>query len=158
MAQEKPNPLTEWLHAVRAQVPILCERAGAWLRAIREEPALVWQTPAVRYAAFGLLALVVVLGIRTGIGMITLPLPPEAGQAATSADFHVICSKPDCGQHFVIHRELGFRKFPVACTKCREVTGASARRCHSSTCRGRWVAAEKRDNITACPHCGAEFR
>ena len=158
MAQEKPNPLSEWLQVLRTQVPLARRHAAQWIRAVRDEPALIWQTPAVRYLAYGLGSVAVVLVIRAGGGLFSTPLPPGGGLSATTADFHVVCSGPICGHHFVIHRKFGFRKFPVPCTKCRESTGLPARRCHSSTCRGRWVAPQERDKTIACPRCGAVFQ
>ena len=157
MAQEKPNPFAEWLQVVRAQTLVVRARAAAWLAAARDEPALIWRTPAVRYAAYGVVAAVVLIAVRAGMGMFTTPLPADAGLGATSADFHVVCSSDTCGHHFVIHRDFGFDDFPVECATCRKATGQPARRCHSSACRGRWVAPERRGTVKACPHCGAEF-
>ena len=47
MAQEKPNRLTEWYLALREHAPTLRQGFGDWLEAVRAEPVLLWQTPAV---------------------------------------------------------------------------------------------------------------
>lgn len=157
MAQEKPNPLTEWLHAAQTQVPILRNRAAIWLAGAREDPALIWNTPVIRYGVYGLVAVVTLVSVQTGIGMFSAPAPADAGPTATSADFHVVCSDQACDAQFVVHRKFGFDRFPVECVKCKKATGLSSRRCHSSTCRGRWVAPKKQGKTKACPHCASIF-
>ena len=157
MAQEKPNAFSEWLQAAQAQVPILRGRAAEWLGAAREDPAMIWRTPAIRYGVYGLAAVVVLVSAQAGIGMFSAPVPDDAGPTATSADFHVVCSDQACGSHFVIHRDFGFDDFPVECAKCKKATGLPSRRCHSATCRGRWVAPKQQGATKACPHCGSEF-
>lgn len=157
MAQEKPNSLTEWLQAARTQAPIARDRAAEWLAAARDDPALIWRTPAIRYGVYGLAAVVVMVAVRAGIGLFATPVPVDAGPVATSADFHVVCSDEACQSHFVIHRDFGFNDFPVECAKCKKATGQPSRRCHSSTCQGRWVTPKQQGAAKACPHCGSEF-
>ena len=157
MAQEKPNPIAEWLQVVRGQAPVVRARAAAWLAAARSDPSLIWRTPAVRYVSYGLVAAVLFVAMRAGMGMFTTPLPPDAGSHATSGDFHVVCSSETCRNHFVIHRDFGFDDFPVECAKCRKTTGLVARRCYSAKCSGRWVAPRRRGATRACPQCGSEF-
>lgn len=153
MAQEHPKRLVEWFHLLRGQVPVVRQRYGDWLAAVREEPALIWQTTAVRYAAYGLGAAVLLWGATRVAG--TLAPPATARPQAKTADFHVVCTGLDCRHHFVIHRKFGYRKFPVDCPKCQNKTGAQARRCNSATCRGRWVPLERQDGKLYCPVCGA---
>ncbi len=157
MAQEDPNRLAEWLAIVRAQAPVLRDRVGEWIAAVRQEPALLWQTAAARYAVYVFGATLLLWGGQAGIGMLTLPLPPEASKAATTADFHVVCSNASCGHHFVIHREFGFRRFPIECPRCTRATGVRARPCNSTECRGRWVPPTGDEGATICPHCGGAF-
>lgn len=157
MAQERPNRLAEWLMLLRAQAPMVRERFAAWIETVREEPRLAWETSAVRYAVYGL-AGGVLIWVATSISSgLVPPPPPSARSAATTADFHVVCSSPDCGYHFVLHRPFGFHKFPVECPKCKRETGVSARRCNSSPCGGRWVAPVQTDQGLKCPRCGAKL-
>ena len=154
MAQEERNRLVEWLELLRDQLPVAREHARKWLVAVREDPRLIWQTPAVRYAIYGLAGLVF-LWIGFGLADVMAPVPAAATKPqATSADFHVVCTRDRCGHHFVIHREFGFRKFPVVCPKCRQKTGVQACRCYSPACRGRWVAPVTAEGGRKCPHCG----
>lgn len=154
MAQEKPNPIVEWFHAVRERAPLLREQFGDWISAAREEPALIWQTVAVRYAAYGAAGLVSLWLVSFLPSMIGPPPPANSRPAAESADFHVVCSEPECGRHVVIHRKFGFQGFPVECPTCKKATGAQARQCNSSTCGGRWVAPAREDSGWRCPACG----
>lgn len=126
MAQERPNRLTEWLLLTRKQVPVVRQHFENWLAAVREEPALVWQTPAVRYATYGAGGLMLVWIATWVAGGLAPPLPEDA-RPATRADFHVVCTNPECGYHFVIHRKLGFHGFPVKCPRCQQKTGTQAR-------------------------------
>jgi len=155
MAQEDPNRLTEWVGLVRAQVPVVRQRFEEWLTAVREEPALIWETAAVRYTAYSLGAVLLVLAASWTARGLAPPPPANAKPGATTADFHVICTSPKCGHHFVIHRELGFHRFPVECPACRGKTGMQGRRCYSPTCQGRWVAPQNRDDVLYCPICGS---
>ena len=157
MAQEDPNRLIEWLGVLRKAAPRVKQHFEAWVDQVREEPRLIWETPAVRYVVYGVAGLIVVLVARTATEMLTPARSVSARPAATSGDFHVVCTDPTCGHHFVIHREFGFSKFPVKCPKCERERGASARRCSSSTCRGSWVAPVREDGRLACPTCGAPF-
>ncbi len=154
MAQEDPNRLVEWLLLVREQAPVVRERFGIWIAEVREEPRLIWESPAFRYATYGLVAVILAWGAMGVADMIAPPAPLSAGPIATTADFHVVCSRELCGQHFVIHKKFGFRKFPVVCPKCQQPSGLKARRCGSQACRGRWVAPEEIGGMLKCPRCG----
>jgi len=157
MAQERPNRLAEWFMLVRKQTPIVREHFAAWLEAVRDEPRLAWETSAVRYAAYGLTGVVSVWLATTLIGWLTPPPPPSARPAATTADFHVMCSDSRCAHHFVIHRKFGFDDFPVECSQCKRATGVSARRCNSASCGGRWVAPTQTDQGLVCPLCASKL-
>ncbi len=154
MAQENPNRLVEWLLLLRRQWPVAKRRFQEWLDAVREEPVLIWETPAVRFASYGLGGLILALVAVKLTGMIVPPPPVTARPAATTADYHVVCVNPDCGHHFVIHRKFGFRGFPVACPNCEKATGLQARRCYSQTCQGRWIAPIEDQGSLHCPICG----
>ena len=157
MAQEKPNLIAEWLQIARTQMPVARTHARAWLAAARDEPALIWRTPAVRFGTYGLVAVFLLVSVKAGLEMFTTPLPPDARASASSADFHVVCSSDTCRQHFVIHRDFGFDDFPVECVKCSKATGLRAGRCYSSKCRGRWIAPQRQGSVAPCPHCGADL-
>lgn len=157
MAQERPSRLVEWLMLVRKQTPILREHFAVWLEAVREEPRLLWETSAVRYAAYGLAGAMLIWMATTFTGWLAPPPPPSARPAATTADFHIVCSDPTCGHHFVLHRKFGFDDFPVECPQCKRLTGVSARRCNSATCGGRWVAPVRSEQEQRCPLCSAKL-
>lgn len=157
MAQEDPNKLVEWLLAFREHAPAVRQRFLDWFEAVREEPVLLWHTPAIRYGTYGVGGLILVWVVTGLVAMLVPPPPSNARPTATTADFHVICSDADCGHHFVIHREFGFRGFPVACPACDRRSGMKARPCHSATCQGRWIVPEKQGDRTRCPVCGEWF-
>jgi len=139
MAQEKPSKLAEWVVAIRAHAPELRRAAGEWCEQVRDEPVLLWETPAIRYGVYGLCAMLLVACISFGIRMITPPAPAGAGPEATTADFHVLCAHPECGAHFVIHRKFGFSRFPVECPHCGRTSGQRAVPCTAEDCTQRWV-------------------
>jgi len=157
MAYEDPNRLTEWLAAVREHVPTLRRSFGEWWAQIRDEPALLWETPPVRYGAYGVGGLLFVWMMTFAIEMITPPPPAGARPEATTADFHVVCTNATCKHHFVIHREFGFDDFPQRCPKCKKESGQAALRCSSKTCNGRWVAPVVKNGVKTCPICGNAF-
>ncbi len=155
MAQERPNRLVEWVMLIRKNVPILREQARDWALEVRDEPRLLWEAAAIRYVAYGVVAVFLVWGVTFAVGMLTPPPPAGARAQATTADYHVICSDPSCGYHFVIQREFGFHGFPIQCPMCKKQAGASARRCNSSSCGGRWVAPVESNGKMKCPACAA---
>jgi len=157
MAQERPNRLAEWFTAARDHAPQVRRSAGEWLQQVREEPRLIWETPAVRYATYGVVALIGGWLVTVAVAMITPPPPAGAKPEATTADFHVLCANDTCGHHFVINRKFGFSKFPVECPRCKKQTGMAARRCDSPTCRGRWIVPVAKDGGLTCPSCGVRF-
>jgi hypothetical protein len=157
MAQQKPNRIAEWILLLRQNYPVARQHLAEWVVACREQPRLFWETTAVRYAACLVGGLVGVWLISTLVGWFVPPPPPTARPAATTADYHVICTNPRCDSHFVIHRKFGFRGFPVECPRCRQQTGVSARRCLSEQCRGQWVAPVQSHGKLKCPECGREF-
>jgi hypothetical protein len=158
MAQERPNRLVEWYLAAKQQAPRVRESAAEWLGQVKEEPRLLWATPAVRYAVYGTGALVAAWCVTFFVGLFTPARAASAKPAATTADFHVVCANPDCGHHFVINRKFGFGKFPVECTKCRKPTGMAARICASPTCVNRWVVPRATESGLTCPYCNAGFQ
>ena len=157
MAQEERNRLVEWYQVLRKQGPIARQRVEEWGKAVRAEPRLAWEVPAIRYVTYGLGGLVLLWVVLHVAHWFAPPPPVAAKPRATSADFHVVCGNEECGHHFVIHREFGFKKFPVVCPRCGQKTGMQAQRCNSSTCKGRWVAPVRVDGVRRCPHCGREL-
>ncbi len=157
MAYEGPNRLAEWYTALREQVPVVRKGFADWLEQVREEPWLIWETPAVRYLVYGFGAFITVWCVTFVIGFITPPPPKGAREQATSADFHVVCVDASCHNHFVMRREFGFDDFPVQCPKCMKQSGQAARPCNSQTCGGRWVAPVEANGKKTCPVCGGVF-
>jgi len=156
VAQEDRKRLVEWYEIIRDHIPIVREQLSDWIGEVREQPSLVWEAAGVRYATY-VLGGVMLLWVASAMTHKLAPVPPTVHAEATTADFHVVCANSVCGHHFVVHREFGFRDFPVACPACRKETGVQARRCGSRTCGGRWVAPVRRDGGTYCPYCGVRL-
>ena len=157
MAQERPNRFVEWVLLLRQNAPIAREQFKEWMGEIRAEPYLLWEMPAIRFAAYGVIGLVATWVVVLSVNLLTPPPPPGARQAAETADFRVVCADPTCGYNFVIKREFGFDDFPVKCDQCKQETGTQGRRCYSALCEGRWVAPLKVEDRLKCPMCGTFF-
>jgi hypothetical protein len=142
---------------LRQNAPIARDQIKEWVGEVRQEPRLLWETPAIRMAAYGIMGLTATWIVLLLVGFLTPAPPAGARDAAVTADFHVVCADPACGNNFVIKREFGFGGFPVMCDRCKKETGMSGRRCYSVTCQGRWVAPLHVDNQQKCPNCGAYF-
>lgn len=155
MAQEHRSRLAEWVMLLRKNVPLWREHVADWAAEVREEPRLLWEASPIRYATYGVGTILAVWLVTLVVGFLTPPPPAGAKAAATTADYHIICSDPACAYHFIVQREFGFHDFPIECSKCNKRTGVSARRCNSPTCQGRWVAPIEVDGATKCPICGA---
>ena len=154
MAQEGRNRLVEWYEVLRKQVPVVRQNVADWITAVREEPRLLWETPAFRITTYVIGGLAVILTAGWLASSLVPPPPSGAKPIATTADFHVTCANPECHHHFVVHRRMGFRKFPIICSRCNQKSGMRARRCNSDTCRGRWIPDRQPDGSATCPFCG----
>ena len=75
MAQEKPNRLAEWVVLLRHQIPVWRDRTARWFDAVRDEPILVWHTPAVRYGVYAVGGALGTWLLATAANMF-LPAPP----------------------------------------------------------------------------------
>jgi hypothetical protein len=158
MAYQKPSPFSEWLLILRERWPVMRRQAGEWVGQVREEPILLWQTPAIRYCMYAVGVLIFIWLISIAAGSIAPPLPEEAKARAKTADFHVICTDERCMHHWMINREFGFDDFPVQCPKCNQMTGRQAVRCYSGECKGQWVVPTEREGVRYCPICGQPIR
>jgi hypothetical protein len=118
---------------------------------------MIWNSQIVRLAAYVLGGLVLIWIIHWAVNLAVPPKPASARPEATTADFHVICTHHDCGNHFVIRREFGFDDFPVSCPRCNQKTGQRAVSCNSEACRGRWVAPAGDPKSLRCPYCSGRF-
>jgi hypothetical protein len=157
MAQEKPKKLANLVVTVREGAPEVRRRLGHFVDVVRENPRDAWASAGVRYTVY-------LLGAMIGLALagyvsnwIAPPGPADARERAETADFHVLCTDPACLNHFVIHEEFGFRKFPVECPKCHKKTGQRAIRCNSPTCQGAWAVPLVTERGLKCPGCGASF-
>lgn len=158
MPAPERNRLNTWYVLIKEEwLPAQVTRVKAWISAAREEPALVWQTPQVRYAVMGVGALVAVWILIFLFSLLEPPGAKNAQPRAKTATFHVVCGNRDCGHHFLIERKFGFDDFPVECPKCGQETARHAMRCHSEDCGGRYVIAQEEDGQLRCAECGASL-
>ena len=151
MPVQKESKLSQWIAALREGWPAVRAGFSEWKDAVRAEPVLLWATPAIRYTVYGAGALIAISLLMWVARVIQ---PPDVAPPAETGYFHVLCTSPGCGHHFLINEEFDFDDFPVVCPKCNKRTGQQATRCASSTCRGRWVVPRARDNQYYCPYCG----
>jgi hypothetical protein len=156
MPRRERSRLTEWLVLLREEwLPAQWAGLVNWFQAVREEPYLAWETPQVRYGFYGLVG---VLGLSVLIWALSLlepPTPREYRTRAETANYPCVCANTDCGHRFMITRKFGFDDYPVACPRCGQQTGQRAVRCHSPSCKGRYVAVVEIDGELRCTECGA---
>ncbi|MCP4249103.1 MAG: hypothetical protein GY778_18830 [bacterium] len=157
MPPPRQSRLIAWYLLLKDEwIPAQWRGLSAWGQAAREEPRLIWETPQVRYAVYG-------IGVLIGVGVLVWlasalgPPQKDVQPRAKTADFHVICLDDDCGHHFLINRKFGFDRFPVTCPRCEGQTGHRAQRCHSRACAGRYVAPIESDGEFICASCGADL-
>lgn len=155
MAQEKPNQIREWFAALSKQWPVIHRHASEWIARVRQEPELIRESGALRYAAYIVGGVILLGGAKCASGWLVAPPSADTRPYATTADFHVVCSNPDCGRHFVVVRRFGFSRFPVECPHCKQQTGQQAQRCFSPLCQGKWVIPQLTDSgERRCSICG----
>ncbi|MCP4589189.1 MAG: hypothetical protein GY842_00455 [bacterium] len=150
MTVQKESKLAQWIDALREGWPGIRARFDEWVGAVREEPILIWQTTAVRYTVYGVVALIAFWAVTWGVDQLA---PPDAAPPAETADFHVLCTARSCGHHFIINEEFSFDDFPVRCPKCKGETGGRALRCAAPGCT-RWVVPKVQEGEYHCPQCG----
>ncbi len=143
------------LDAIREGVPSTKAKFREWFDTCREEPALFWQTPAIRYITYGALGVIGMLIVSAVANSCTPNI--EVKEQATTTDHRIICTNPECGHMFVIDRPFDFDSYPVKCPKCSKNTGQPALRCNSQNCGGKWVVRTVRNDRFVCPQCGADL-
>jgi len=154
MPAPERNRWVEWWAIAKERKEVAKVNVAGWWMACREEPSLLWQTPAVRYATYVMGGLVLVFALRTAIEMFQ-PVPSSAiTPRASTAYFNVICANQACGKNFAIERKFRFDDFPVTCPHCQQPTGLRAMRCYSDLCRGRLVKTQEVDGRIRCVECG----
>ncbi|NOX59187.1 MAG: hypothetical protein GXP29_10065 [Planctomycetes bacterium] len=143
------------LDAIREGVPAAKAKFGEWCETCREEPTLIWQTPAIRYVTYAVVGLV---GVLTVSAVANSCVPNiDVQERATTTDHRVMCTNTDCANTFVVDRPFGFDDFPVTCPKCSKQTGERSVRCNSETCKGRWIVRDRRGDRFVCPHCETDL-
>ncbi len=155
MPAPQRNRWLETWEAVKERKAAMRDGLRQWSEAVKAEPELIWQTPAVRYTVYGIGALITILILRTAMNMLQPVDVSRFQPRAKTAHFDVICSNPDCGRHFVIQRRFKFHKFPVTCAYCSQLAGQRALRCASDSCSGRLAMTIERDKQLHCVKCGA---
>ncbi len=149
------NQWLELWQATKEHTEAAREQFRVWRAAAKEEPQLIWETPAVRYGVYGVCGLVAVMMLRTGIGLLQ---PVDSGRfqpRATTAHFDVMCSNVKCGRHFKIERRFKFSEFPVDCPYCKMPNGERALHCNSDHCGGKLVITVEEDGLVYCTECDA---
>ncbi len=154
MPAPERNRWLEWLEIGKARRESASINLREWWTAAKEEPELVWQTPAVRYTTYITGGLLMVLALRTAVDMFQPVNPAMMTPPAKTAYFDVICSNAACGRHFVIERKFSFHRFPVTCPFCKQPTGQRALRCPSATCHGRMTIVTEVQGQPTCQVCG----
>ena len=153
MAQETPPRWREWLHVARANWPVYRQQLADWWAEVREDPQLILGAPWLRYVGYVVGGIVLLLVGRGLLAWIGPPPSDSAERRVQHVDYHVICTNPDCGHHFVLRREKGYGRWPATCPACEQRTGEEALRCNSPACQGRWVLPIEEDGRLICPHC-----
>lgn len=150
------NRWSEFRETARERRDIARHEFNEWFNAAKQEPSLIWQTPAVRYGVYLIGGAMALLAAKTAIGLLQ-PSPKEVVPRATTANFQVICTNQGCWHHFMIERKYRFKGFPVECPKCHQASGQQAMRCDSDTCRGRLVPTTVADGRIRCVQCAADL-
>jgi len=122
-----------------------------WKADVREDPSLLWRTPAIRWSLIVLLAIGAVV---TSI-YVTQSLTPAAGEgweaATRTATIYVACTDPACRRSHAAQVPMSFRDWPMKCDFCGGERVYRATLC--PRCRG-WFATAPGES-TECPLCAA---
>ena len=158
MPPPERNRWTEWKEIILQRREAIRLSIADWWVQCREEPALVWQTPLVRYITYFSIGLVALLAVRSAAHLLEPPNAKQMSPRARTANFDVICTNPECGRHFVIKRQFSFDAFPVKCPFCKKPTGHLALRCHSPSCRGTLQPSHLENGVPVCDSCDQPLR
>lgn len=145
-------------HSSRGAIPQRClayalglgARWHAWREAFRENPRVIWRSPAVRLGGLALLAIVIIMGVQTLIGA----LAPRSGVGGggrylQEATLYVACTNAACRASYTTQQALDFKGWPLKCQKCGGASVYRASRC--GVCR-HWFASAP-GAAHACPFC-----
>lgn len=164
MSSRKPPSAADLPHKLRATLESAEQVRGDWItalrrwrEAVREDPLVIWRTPAVRIAVFVILAVVAFFGARWAIPTFT----PAAGgrnfeKATDTATIFVACTRPDCLDQRSVKLPMDpanwKERWPLACEKCGQKSVYRAQRC--AECRRFFATAPGAP--AGCPHCAAK--
>ncbi|MBK9126967.1 MAG: hypothetical protein IPM13_04115 [Phycisphaerales bacterium] len=148
---ERPSTrLQDVPHLLRDRLDALPDRWAAWREAFREDPALLFRTPAFRILLWIVGGLILLFAAQALIRGLTPPGAQGAGERATPwAVLYVACSDPACLHATSTRQARDFKAWPLTCEQCGKRTVYRAAQC--ATC-ARWFAVGPGE-AAVCPHC-----
>lgn len=137
-------------HRLREAVSGLPVRLRQWRADIRDDPWIIWRSPATRIGIWCALGLVLILIIQAGIDW-TRPadVKQHLDKATPWTTLFVSCANPLCRHSFTAHTAMDFRNWPMSCEKCGARSVYRATRC---TRCGQWYALAPGQG-PGCPNC-----
>lgn len=144
--------LAELPHRGRVWLAAWPERWRAWRAELREDPTVLWRTPAIRLGGLALAGIALLAAAHVLTAALTPAAAPGALQAPTrTATLYVACTNPACLTSFVTRQPMDFRDWPLECPQCGQSSVYRATVCRAC---GQWFATVP-GSSKECPHCAA---
>lgn len=139
-------------HQAREAVRGFKDRYRQWREDLKEDPSLLWRTPAIRITFYLVLAVGLILAVRWGTNTL-------AGAGAANKEdvkkstLYVSCTDPNCLKSFNATVAMDFKTWPLKCDQCGQLTVYRATLC--KVCRNWYAVAPTGPD--GCPFCRKRF-
>lgn len=155
MSEDRLPSLANLPHRIRAGLANWPAGYRQWREDLRQDPALLWQTPAVRIVLWIVLGIILVSGLYWAIATFT-PSGTDSlfVEPTPLATLYVACTNPDCRAHYNTKQPMDFDSWPLKCEQCGSESVYRAKLC--SVCR-RWFATAP-GQPTGCPFCATRHK
>jgi hypothetical protein len=150
MNADRPPLLANLPHRLRERAAKLRGNLRQWSADVREDPGLLWRTPAIRVAFWLGVGLVAFFAARFAANAI-LPADADAEfkQPTQLATLYVACINPECRESYTTRQPMNFSAWPLTCRKCGRATVYRATLC--PTCHHWFATVPGREHN--CPFC-----
>ena len=148
MSDNRLPSAAELPHQAREAILGFKGRFHAWQAELKDDPTLLWRTPAVRIGLYLILGIALLLSVRWATHSLA-GAGAGADPARKMATVFVACTNPECLKSGSARVAMDFKEWPLKCETCGQLTVYRATIC--KTCRN-WYAVGP-SGPEGCPFC-----
>lgn len=135
-------------HQAREAVLGFRERYRAWQLEVKDDPTLLWRTPAIRITFYLILGIAILFAARWATHTL-VDAGASVDPAKKKATLFVACTNPECLKSGNSSVAMDFKEWPLKCDTCGQPTVYRATLC--KVCRNWYAIAPA--GTDGCPFC-----